>query len=79
MFLTHEIVTTPATLSTGAVLSYLLPIFVYLYFFDVPLFLENYSIASHYFFTDVLGITHRVTSIKKPFYSISGFDLTYEK
>ena len=67
----HKIVFTAATLPRGAVLSYFLPIFLYRYFFGVPLFLENHSIASHHFFTDVLGITQMVTSLKKPFHSTS--------
>ena len=41
VFLTHKIVSTPATLPRGAVLSYLLPIFVYRYFFDALYFLRT--------------------------------------
>ena len=41
--------------------------FVLLLFLCVPLFLENHSIASQKFYTDVRGITERFTSLKKPF------------
>lgn len=62
----HEIVLTPANLPRRAVFRHALPIFVSCYFFDVPLFLEN---TVHYFFIDVIGITQRLTSLMKPFYS----------
>ena len=64
-----ETVFTLVTLRRGAVLSYLLPIFVYRYFFGVTLFLENHSIASDYLFTEVLRIIQRVTLLKKSFSS----------
>ena len=67
----HKIGFTPITLPRGATLSYLLAIFIYHYVFDFSLYLEKHSIASHYFFTDVLGITQTVTSLKKPLCSIS--------
>ena len=60
----------PVTLPTWPVSSYFWLIFVYSNFFGFPLFAENHSIASHHFFTDVLGITQSVTSLNKPFYSI---------
>ena len=74
----HIIVFASITLSRGAVLSYLLPIFLYRYYLNVSLFLENSSIAwikktqllHTNVFTDVLGITQRVISLRKPFYSI---------
>ena len=69
----YKIVLTPVTIPRRAVLSYLLPIFVCCYFSGVPLFLENNSIASHYFFIHVLGITQRVTTLIKPFCSIFFF------
>ena len=43
----HKNIFAPVTLPRGVVLSYFLPFFVYRYFFDVPLFLENHSVASH--------------------------------
>ena len=46
----HKIVLTSVTLPRGAVLSYLLPIFVFCYFLNIPFFLENHSIASNYFY-----------------------------
>ena len=57
----HKILFTPFTFPKGAVL----PIFVKRYFFDVPLFLENHSIASHYTLQMVLvllrGLSHQRT------------------
>ena len=52
-------------------MKYVLPIFVYLYFFYVSLSLENHLIASHQFFTDVLSITERAIPLKKPHHNIS--------
>ena len=52
-------------------MKYILPIFVYLYFFYVSLSLENHLIASHQFFTDVLSITERAIPLKKPHHNIS--------
>ena len=53
------------SLLEGAVLSYLLPMFVYFYFSNVPLFLRNHSTASQYFLQILL--LHSVTSLKKLF------------
>ena len=41
------------------------PLFMYHYFYYVHLFLENSSIFSHYFFTDVFRITCTITYSKK--------------
>ena len=57
----HKIVFTPVILHRGAVLSYLVSIFVYCYFFDVRLFLENKSIASHYFLQIFLVLLRGLT------------------
>ena len=40
-------------------------LYVYRYFYYVHLFLENSSIFSHYFFTDVFSITYTTTHSKK--------------
>ena len=76
----HHVVFAPVTFPRAAVLNFFFlfcffGVFLSCFFpslhFDIPLFLENCSIASHHFFTYVLGITQKVTSLKKPFYSIS--------
>ena len=72
----HEIVFTPANLPRRAVFRDALPIFVSCYLFDVPLFLEN---TVHYFFINVIGITQRLTSLMKPFYSTTPFDKSHFK
>ena len=61
----HKIVFKIVTFPRRAVLSYFLPIFLYRYFFDVPLSLDNHLIASHHIFTDDLGITKSITSLKR--------------
>lgn len=53
----HKIDFTPVALSKGVVFSYALLIFVYCYFFHIPVFHENHLIASNNFLIDVLGIT----------------------
>ena len=68
----QKIIFWPVTLPRGAVLSYLLPICVFRCFFDVPFFLENHSIASHYFL-QMLSALLRIL----PFYSIFSSVLWY--
>ena len=46
----HKTVLTLVTLSRGDILSYFLSIFVYRYFFNIPPFIENHSIASRQYF-----------------------------
>ena len=67
----HEIFFTSDNLSKEAVLSYLLPIFMSCWLFGVPFCLED---TSHYLYIDLISITHRVTSLMKPHYSIFTFD-----
>ena len=67
----HKIIFTLVDLPRGTALRYILHIFAHLYFFYVPVFFENHSIASHQFFTDVPGIFSRLTSLKEPFENIS--------
>ena len=70
----HKIVLTLVAVPKGAALSYLLLILLYFFkkiIFHVALFLENHAIALHHLFTDVLGITQRLTSRKEPFCSLS--------
>ena len=70
----HKIVFTLVAVPKGAVLSYFLLILIYFFkkvIFHIALFLENHAIALHHLFTDVHGITQRVTSRKKPFCSLS--------
>ena len=58
------------TLPRRAVLRYFLPIFLYRYFFMFLYFLRTIQLLHINFYTDILGITQSVTSIKKPFCSI---------
>ena len=68
----HKVVVTSVTLPSGELFWVLFcPFLCIVILFGVPLFIENHEIASSYVFTDVLGITQRVTSLKKPFCSIS--------
>ena len=63
----HKTIFTPVTPLRGAVLIYLLPIFVYCYYFAVPLFLENDSIASHYFSQMFLALFRGLGAILRYF------------
>ena len=65
----HKIVFTPVNLPRVVILIFFLVVFVYRYFFGVFLFLQNHSFALHHTIIDVLGITQRVTSLKKSFYN----------
>ena len=67
----HGIAFTPVTVLTRAVLSGLLFIILYPCFFMFLYFLETIQLLHINFFTDVFGITQRVTPLKRPFYSIS--------
>ena len=68
----HKIIFTYVTLPSGELFWVLFcPFLCVVILFGVPLFIENHEIASSYVFTDVLGITQRVTSLKKPFCRIS--------
>ena len=60
-FQIHEIVFRLFNLPREVFVSCFLPIFVNRYFFNAPLFLENHSIVSHHVYTNVAGITQRVT------------------
>ena len=63
----HKIVFTSVTFVRRAILRGFLPIFAYGYYLDVLLFLKNDSIATHYSFTYVFGISERFTSLEKRF------------
>ena len=70
IILVVQIVFTPVTLPSGAVLRYFLHIFADHCFFMFLYFLRTIQLIYINFFIDVLGITRRVASLKKPFHSI---------
>ena len=63
----HEKFFTSVTLPRGAILSYYLLIFVYRYFLNIPLFLENHLVFHITFFKDVLGYYLKGYLTKKNF------------